>query len=275
MATFTRQRRLPSGWHFLLLPLALVMLTPLAWMAVTAVSTVQESRQFPPALPSSIQWHNFADVWTGSPFGRWLVNTAVVSVVVVLSNLVLCSLAGYAFARLRFRGSGLVFLLLLATLMVPFQVVLIPTLLIVKSFGLIDHLGALVLPNLVSAFGIFMMRQFFLALPPELEEAGRIDGATRLGVFLKILVPLMGPALATLAILTFLSIWNDFLWPLVAIQSPENMTVQLGLSSFQGAHATDWPLLMAATMMSQLPVIVMFLMGQRVFVRSIASSGIK
>ena len=267
--------RRPSPWHFLLLPLSLVMLTPLVWMVITAISTPAEARRFPPSLPTSIQWSNFADVWTGSPFGHWLVNTAIVSVVVVLSNLVLCSLAGYAFARLRFRGSGLAFMLLLTTLMVPFQVVLIPTLLIVKSFGLIDHLGALIVPNLVTAFGVFMMRQFFLALPPDLEEAGRIDGASRLGVFLKILVPLMGPPLATLAILTFLSIWNDFLWPLVAIQSPENMTMQLGLSTFQGAHLTDWPLLMAATVMSQLPVIVLFLAGQRVFVRSIASSGIK
>jgi len=269
------RRRRPSPWHFLLLPLSLLMLTPLVWMVVTAISTPAEARQFPPSLPTSIQWSNFADVWTGSPFGRWLVNTAVVSIVVVISNLILCSLAGYAFARLRFRGSGLAFMALLTTLMVPFQVVLIPTLLIVKSFGLIDHLGALIVPNLVTAFGVFMMRQFFIALPPDLEEAARIDGASRLGVFLKILVPLMGPPLATLAILTFLSIWNDFLWPLVAIQSPENMTMQLGLSTFQGAHLTDWPLLMAATLMSQLPVIVLFIAGQRVFVRSIASSGIK
>ena len=269
------RRRRPSPWHFLLLPLSLLMLTPLVWMVVTAVSTTEESRRFPPALPSSIQWSNFADVWTGSPFGHWLLNTAIVSIIVVISNVVLCSTAGYAFARLRFRGSGLAFILLLATLMVPFQVVLIPTLLIVKSFGLIDHLGALIVPNLVTAFGVFLMRQFFISLPPDLEEAGRIDGASRLGVFRKILLPLMGPPIATLAILTFLSIWNDFLWPLVAIQSPQNMTMQLGLSTFQGAHQTDWPLLMAATLMSQLPVILLFLAGQRWFVRSIASSGIK
>jgi len=269
------RRRLPSPWHFVLLPLSLVMLTPFVWMVVTSVSTTEESRRFPPGLPHSIQWSNFVDVWTGSPFGHWLLNTAIVSVIVVISNLVLCSMAGYAFARLRFRGSNLVFILLLATLMVPFQVVLIPTLLIVKSFGLIDHLSALVVPNLVTAFGVFLMRQFFVSLPPDLEEAGRIDGASRLGVFTKILLPLMGPPLATLATLTFLDIWNDFLWPLVAIQSPQNMTMQLGLSTFQGEHLTAWPLLMAATLMSQLPVIVLFLAAQRVFVRSIASSGIK
>jgi multiple sugar transport system permease protein len=204
-----------------------------------------------------------------------MLNTAIVSVTVVVSNLVLCSLAGYAFARLRFPGSAVAFILILATLMVPFQVVLIPTLLIVKTFGLVDHLGALVAPNLVTAFGIFMMRQFFVSLPVELEDAARMDGASRLGVLVKVLLPLMGPPCATLAILTFLSIWNDFLWPLIVIQSPETMTVQLGLSTFQGAHATEWPSLMAATLMSQLPVILLFLAAQRFFVRSIAASGMK
>jgi len=264
----SRHRR-PSGWHLLLIPLSVVMMTPLIWMVITAVSTLEEARRFPPGLPTGIQWSNFVDVWTQSPFGLWLLNT------VVVANLVLCSLAGYAFARIRFHGSGIVFVLLLATLMVPFQVVMIPTLLIVKSFGLIDQLGALIVPNLVAVFGIFMMRQFFMALPPELEEAARMDGASRLGVFTKVLLPLMGPPLATLTILTFLSIWNDFLWPLIVIQSPEHMTLQLGLASLQGSHLTNWPFLMAATLMSQLPLIVLFLLGQRLFVRSIASSGIK
>ena len=271
----SRRSRWPSAWHLLLLPLSLLMLTPLLWMLVTAVSTSEEARRFPPALPKSIQWSNFTDVWTQAPFGHWFLNTAIVSIVVVAANLVLCSLAGYAFARIRFRGSGLVFLVLLATLMVPFQVVMIPTLLIVKSFGLVDQLGALVVPNLVAVFGIFLMRQFFVSLPPELEEAARIDGASRLGVVVKVLLPLMGPPLATLTILTFLTIWNDFLWPLIVIQSPEHMTLQLGLASLQGAHLTNWPFVMAATLMSQLPLIVLFLLGQRLFVRSIASSGIK
>jgi multiple sugar transport system permease protein len=270
-----RPRRRPSAWHLVLLPLSLLMLTPLVWMVITSLSTLEESRRFPPGLPSTIRWANFSDVWTLVPFSRWLINTAVVTVVVVVSNLVFCSLAGYAFARIKFPGSGIAFVLLLATLMVPFQVVLIPTLLIVKWFGLVDHLGALVLPQLATAFGVFLMRQFFVSLPVELEEAARMDGASRLGVFWKVLLPLMGPPLATLAILTFLSIWNDFLWPLIVIQDPSNMTLQLGLSTFQGAHQTQWSLLMAATLMSQLPVIVMFLLAQRVFVRSIASSGIK
>jgi multiple sugar transport system permease protein len=270
-----QRRRRPSLWHLLLIPLSLVMMTPLIWMVITAISTTEEARRFPPGLPTSIQWANFVDVWRQSPFGLWLLNTVIVSTAVVVSNLVLCSLAGYAFARIRFRGSGVVFVLLLATLMVPFQVVMIPTLLIVKTFGLVDQLGALIVPNLVAVFGIFMMRQFFVSLPPDLEEAARIDGASRLGVFTKVLLPLMGPPLATLTILTFLSIWNDFLWPLIVIQSPNHMTLQLGLTSLQGAHLTNWPFLMAATLMSQLPLIILFLLGQRMFVRSIASSGIK
>jgi multiple sugar transport system permease protein len=138
-----------------------------------------------------------------------------------------------------------------------------------------DTLGALVAPNLATPFGVFLMRQFFTTVPRELEEAARIDGASRLRTLLSIMVPLMGPTLATLSVLTFLNVWNDFLWPLIAIQSPGNMTIQLGLQNFQGAHLTNWPVLMAATVMSQIPVLVLFVLAQRFFVRSIASSGFK
>jgi multiple sugar transport system permease protein len=204
-----------------------------------------------------------------------MINSAVVSVTCVLSNLVFCSLAGYAFARLRFPGSRIVFFGILATLMVPFQVVMIPTLLIVKHLGLVDTLPALIVPNLVTPFGIYLLRQFFLTLPVELEEAALLDGASRFRMLRSILLPLMGPPLTTVAVLTFLSVWNDFLWPLVVTSSPNTMTVQLGLATFQSAHFTNWPLLMAATLMSQLPVILLFLVGQRFFVSSIANTGIK
>lgn len=159
--------------------------------------------------------------------------------------------------------------------MVPFQVVMIPTLLIVKYLGLVDSLPALIMPNLVTAFGIYLLRQFFLSMPAELEEAAIMDGAGRLRLLTRILLPLMGPPITTLAVLTFLSVWNDFLWPLVVTSSPQNMTVQLGLASFQSAHFTNWPVLMAGTLMSQLPVLLLFLLGQRYFVRSIATTGIK
>lgn len=270
-----RRRRRPSPWHLLLAPLALVMLVPLIWMLLTSLSTLEETRRFPPRLPSSPHWNNYQQAWDLAPFGHWLLNSGIVSVTCVITNVVLCSLAGYAFARIRFAGSRILFITILATLMVPFQVVMIPTLLIVKHLGLVDSLPALIVPNLVTPFGIYLLRQFFLGLPAELEEAALIDGAGRLRLLTRILLPLMGPPLSTVAVLTFLTVWNDFLWPLVVTSSPQTMTVQLGLATFQSAHFTNWPVLMAGTLMSQLPVLVLFLLGQRYFVRSIATTGIK
>jgi len=267
--------KLPSPRHLLLLPLSLVMLTPLLWMVMTSIQTPNESQQFPPVLPSGIHWQNYTNALHAVPFGRFFLNSVIVTAACVLGNLVLCSLAGYAFARFRFFGRDLTFVVILATLMVPFQVVMIPTFLIMKDLGLIDSLGALILPNLVTPFGIFLMRQFFRTLPAELEEAARIDGCSRLGTLVQIVLPLSGPALATLAVITFLYSWNDFLWPLVAIQSEHHMTLQLGLSTFQGAHATDWTLLMAGNVMAVMPMLLLFLLAQRQFVRSIAAAGVK
>jgi len=230
----------PSLRHALLLPLSLLMLTPLLWMVMTSVQTPAEALHFPPVLPSGIHWQNYTDAFHAAPFGRFFLNSALVTGASVLGNLVFCSLAGYAFARLRFFGRDLTFVLILATLMIPFQVVMIPTFLIMRDLGLIDSLGALILPNLVTPFGIFLMRQFFRTLPIDLEEASRIDGCSRLGTLFRIVLPLSGPALATLGVITFLYTWNDFLWPLIAIQSEGHMTLQLGLSTFQGAHATAW-----------------------------------
>jgi multiple sugar transport system permease protein len=270
-----RRRRRPSPLHLLLVPLTVVMLAPLIWMVLLSISTEAETRRFPPGLPGGVHWHNYLDAWQQAPFGHWLVNSTIVSVACVVGNLVFCSLAGYAFARIPFFGSRLLFIAVLATLMVPFQIVMLPTLIVVRDLHMTDTLGALVAPNLATPFGVFLMRQFFTTVPRELEEAARIDGAGRLRTLLSIMVPLMGPTLATLSVLTFLNVWNDFLWPLIAIQSPGNMTIQLGLQNFQGAHLTNWPVLMAATVMSQIPVLVLFVLAQRFFVRSIASSGFK
>jgi multiple sugar transport system permease protein len=277
MTRLTGTARLPrpSGWHLVLIPLSLVMIAPLLWMLLTSLSSLEETRRFPPGVPSSLHWANFSDAWTEAPFGHWLLNSAIVAVTCVISNLLFCSMAGYAFARIRFAGSRIVFALLLVTLMVPFQVVMIPTLLIVKHLHLVDTLPALIAPNLVTAFGIYLLRQFFISLPVELEEAAVLDGAGRGRILFSILLPLMGAPLSTLAVLTFLWSWNDFLWPLVVTSSPQVMTVQLGLSSFQGQHFTNWPVLMAGTLTSQLPVLVLFLLGQRYFVRSLATTGIK
>jgi multiple sugar transport system permease protein len=271
-----RRLRLPfSPTHLILIPLTLLMVTPLAWMVMTSVQTPDEARRFPPVLPSGIHWQNYTDAIHAAPFGRFFVNSFLVTGACVLGNLVLCSLAGYAFARLRFFGRDVLFVILLATLMIPFQVVMIPIFLIMRHLGLVDSLGALILPNLVTPFGIFLMRQFFRTLPVELEEAARIDGCSRLGTLIRIVLPLSGPALATLAVIAFLWNWNDFLWPLVVIQSEHNMTLQLGLSTFQGAHSTAWTLLMAGNVLAVLPMLVAFLLAQRHFVNSIASAGIK
>ena len=271
-----RRRFLFSPWHLVLLPIALVMVVPLLWMVVTSLQTLNETRHYPPTLiPHSLQWHNYSVIIRHTPFVRWFVNTTIVTVVVVIGNLILCSLAGYAFARIRFFGRDVAFVLVLATLMVPFQVIIIPEFLIVRSLGMIDTLGALILPNLAGAFGIFLLRQFFRTLPIELEEAARIDGCSRLGVLVKIVLPLSGPALATLAVVTFLWTWNDFLWPLIVLYNQNNYTLQLGLATFQGAHQSTTNLLMAVNVLSMLPILLLFFLAQRYFVRGIATSGLK
>jgi multiple sugar transport system permease protein len=269
-------RFLFSPWHLVLIPIAVVMLIPMVWMLVTSLETLNETRHFPPVLlPHTLVPGNYTQVLQQAPFARWFVNTMIVTVATVAGNLLFCSLAGYAFARIKFFGREVVFILLLATLMIPFQVVMIPTFIIVKDLGLINTLNALIVPNLANAFGVFLLRQFFRTLPVELEEAARIDGASRLSVLFKIVLPLSGPVLATLAVITFLWTWNDFLWPLITIYSPNNMTLQLGLTTFQGTHQTSTNLLMAANVMSMLPVLLLFFLAQKYFIRGIATSGLK
>jgi multiple sugar transport system permease protein len=276
--------RLPfSPWHLVLVPIAFILLVPLIWMLITSLLTQSEANRFPPVLiPHHPRFQNYPDAFRAAPFGHFFANSAIVTLVVVASNLVVCSLAGYAFARLRFLGRKALFVTLMATLMVPFQVTMIPVFLIVKWFGDnvwsylgIDHLGALMLPNLATAFGIFFLRQFFQTVPVELEEAARVDGTSRLGVLFKIVLPLSLPALSTLAALTFLESWNNFLWPLIVVTSEKQMTVPLGLSYFQGNHTTQWPLLMAGNVMSLLPMLAVFVLAQRYFVQSVAGTGLK
>jgi multiple sugar transport system permease protein len=277
MVERTRVRWLPfSPWHLVLFPMALIMLVPLVWMVITSLETLDQTRHFPPILwPGTLQFENYPNALKAAPFARWFWNTAVVTTCVVAANLLLCSLAAYAFARMTFLGKKAIYFLLLATLMVPLQVVLVPTFLIVKQLGLINHLGALIVPNLANVFGIFMLTQFFRTLPIELEEAARIDGASRLKILFTIVLPLSAPALATLAVIQFMWTWNDFLWPLVTIYNEPAYTLQLGLQAFQGSHLTDWNLLMAGNVMSMVPMLVLFLLAQRWFIRGIATQGLK
>ena len=278
-----RGRRLPfSPWHLVLIPATVALLFPFVWLVVTSLETSSEALHFPPVLiPHVIRLANYSDALSGAPFARWLVNSAVVAVATVACNLVLCTLAGYAFARFRFLGRTALFAVIMATLMVPFQVTMIPWFIITKWIGIhvlagvgINHIGALILPNAATAFGVFFMRQFFRTLPVEYEESARVDGASRLTVLARIVLPLAAPPLATLAALTFLDSWNNFLWPLIAVTSTSQMTLPLGLATFQGAHATEWPLLMAGNVMSLVPMLAVFFIAQRYFIRSVAATGL-
>jgi multiple sugar transport system permease protein len=278
-----RRRRLPfSPWHLVLIPATIVLIAPFAWLVITSIETPTEALHFPPILvPHRLDFANYPQALQAAPFGRFFLNSAVVAVTTVLSNLVLCSLAGYAFARYRFLGRGLLFVLIMATLMVPFQVTMIPQFIITKWLGVhvlasvgINHIGALILPNAATAFGVFFLRQFFRTLPIEYEEAARVDGANRLKVLWRVVLPLSVPALATLAALTFLDSWNSFLWPLIAVTSTNQMTLPLGLATFQSAHSVEWTLLMAGNVMSLAPMIVIFFAAQRYFVRSVAATGL-
>ncbi|WUW26459.1 carbohydrate ABC transporter permease [Streptomyces sp. NBC_01463] len=275
--TSTRRRRLPfSAWHLLLAPLAALFALPLLWLLITSVMSDAEINRFPPALwPSDLDLGGYRYVLGNAMFPRWLLNSVIVSGVAVASNLVFGALGGYAFARMRFRGSRLLLVLMLATMAVPFQLTMIPTFLVMKELGLIDTLGALIVPSLVTPFAVFLLRQFFLSLPRELEEAAWMDGCSRLRVLWSIVLPLARPALATVAVLTFLTTWNDLSWPLIAINHDTQYTLQLGLTTFQGQHHTRWSAVMAGNVITVLPVLLAFLAAQKTFIRSLASSGLK
>ncbi|MFJ8134586.1 carbohydrate ABC transporter permease [Streptomyces sp. NPDC096013] len=272
----TRSARRMSAWHLVLAPLALCFALPFVWLLLSSVMSNAEINRFPPALwPKGIDLGGYRYVLGNAMFPRWFANSLIVASVAVVSNLLFGSLGGYAFARMRFAGSRLLLGLMLATMVVPFQLTMIPTFLVMKWFGLIDSLGALILPSLVTPFAVFLFRQFFLALPREMEEAAWIDGCSRLRVLFSIVMPLARPALATVAVLTFLSTWNDLSWPLIAINHDTRYTLQLGLTTFQGQHHTQWSAVMAGNVITVLPVLVAFLLAQRTFIQSLTSSGIK
>jgi len=272
-----RGLRLPfSPWHLLLFPVAVVFALPLLWMILSSFMSNAQINQFPPTIiPDSLHIDGWRTVLNDSQFPRWFLNSTIVALVTVLSNLIFCSLAGYAFARLRFRGSTTVFLLILFTLVIPFQLTMIPTFIVMDKLGIVDTLAALIVPALVLPLGVFLMRQFFVNLPREVEEAARIDGCSRLGVLLHVALPLAKPALATLAALTFLLMWNDLLWPLIAITSDDNATLPLGLTTFQGQHTQDFSAVMAGNVITVVPVLIAFLLAQRTFIESLTSSAVK
>jgi len=250
------------------------MLVPFAWMLSTSLKEPGDVFVYPPQwIPQPARWENYQETVTVMPFGRFYLNSVIQAVSVTVLQLLTASLAAFAFARLRFRGRDLLFLLYLGTMMIPFPVTLIPNFVIVHYLGWVDTFRALILPPAFSAFSTFLLRQYFLSIPVELDDAARVDGASSFRIWWQIIMPLSGPALATLAIFTFLGQWNSFLWPLVVTNSEKMRTLPVGLATFQGQYSIQWHLLMAGSVIAVLPILVIYLVGQKWFVRGITLTG--
>jgi multiple sugar transport system permease protein len=254
---------------------ATLSLLPFLWMLSTSLRTLPAVVSDPFALPLPPLWGNYPAVFAAIPFGRSYLNTIYVTLARSLGVLLTSSMAAYAFARLRFPGRDVLFAAYLGTMMIPSQVTMIPTFALMRLLGWRDTYAALIVPQLTSAFGTFLLRQFFLTLPTSLEEAAVIDGCSPLGIFRHVILPLGKPALATLAVFTFLGAWNDFMWPLIMTDSPERFVLSVALSYLQQTNYTDWPRLMAGAVMTLLPVLAVFVAAQRTFVEGIALTGIK
>lgn len=257
--------------------IAIAMLLPLLWLVSTAFKSPSENLfQFPPQFfPETPTFDNFTKVWNANPFGRYLFNSTLIAVVTVALNLLICSLAAYPLARLNFKGRELIFSLIVSTILIPFQIVMIPLYIITVKLGLTNsYLGA-IFPGIASAFGIFLMRQAFQGVPKELEEAARIDGCTELGIWWHIMIPSVRPALVTLAIFVFIGSWSDFLWPLLILDRPEYYTLPLGVARLAGSFSLDWRLISAGSVISIVPVILFFVAAQRYIVPSETGSGVK
>lgn len=260
--------------HLLLILGSGIMIFPFIWMILTSLKTKTEAIQVPPSiLPEVPQWENFSKIFEIFPFGNFYVNTIVATLVITIGQVFLCALAAYAFARLEFPFKNFLFLLLLSILMVPGQTFLIPQYLTVQKLGLLDSIPALFLPGLFSAFGTFLLRQFFMSIPMEVEEAAIIDGASRIKIFFTIILPLSKSALVSLSIFSLLYGWNSLLWPLIVNTSTEKMTLSAGLASLSGQYGTDFPMVMAGSFLACIPLIIIFLIFQKQFIEGIALSG--
>jgi multiple sugar transport system permease protein len=276
--------------YIILIVLAFLMIVPLAWMIITSFRPdYSQARVASNSFLEFLNWNNYVTAWYRANFSQYALNTVIYATVSTIAQVILCAMAGYAFARLKFRGSNILFILVLVTMMIPFQMLLVPLFVMLRHWplaggnnlfgaggtGFIDSLSGLILPNLVTAFGIFLMRQFTLSLPSELADAARIDGASEFQIFSKIMLPLTKPALMTLAIFAFQETWNDFTWPLIISTTARSRTLQLGLQTFQDQTLTEWGPLMAGTVITVLPLLLIFIVGQRYFVEGISLTGTK
>ncbi len=276
-APVRRGRRSRHGVTHLLLCLgAVFMVGPFIWQISTSLQTFGESVSVPPTfIPHEPQWSNFGTVFYALPFGQQLLNSTGMTIARTVGQVLFSSLAGFAFARMRFRGRNLLFGLFLSVMMVPYQVFLLPQYQLIQALGLLNTVAALFLPGIFSAFGTFLMRQFFMQLPIEIEEAARIDGANIFQIYWRVLLPMSAPGMLALGVLVVIWSWNDLLWPLVVNTDPLTMPVSAGLATLQGQYVTNFPVLMAGSLLASLPVIIVFIVFQRYLLRGIAFTGVK
>ncbi|MBQ7257061.1 MAG: carbohydrate ABC transporter permease [Abditibacteriota bacterium] len=252
------------------------MLLPLIWMLSTSLKEGNAVNSFPPEwIPNPIKWSNYKDAVEAVPFFRYFMNSVIISVTVTFGQVLTSAMAAYAFSRLNFPGRDTLFFGYLATMIIPGSVTMIPTFILFRSLHLVDTYTALILPGMFSAYGTFMLRQFFMSLPRELEDAAKIDGCTLPMVFWNVILPLSKPGLATLATFTFLGSWNNFMWPLVVTSSELKKVLPLGLMSFQGQYSTQTNLLMAGSLIALIPIILVFLFNQRYFIKGIQMGAVK
>jgi multiple sugar transport system permease protein len=263
--------------YLLMIIFVIVMGFPFLWMVITSLKTDAQVFVYPPVLiPDPVQFSNYADAWVKASFGKYFFNSTFVTVTVVGGQLVTGSLAAYAFARLEFKGRDKIFLCYLATMMIPFQVVMIPNFIIIKNLHWLDSYMALIVPSIFTAYGTFMLRQFFMSIPKELDESATIDGCSKLGILVRIIIPLSRPGLTTLGVFSFIGSWNSFLWPLIVTNHAKFYTLPIGLSVFRGfQYSVKYNLLLAGTVICVMPILVIFLFAQKLFVEGIALSAVK
>ncbi|MER3495037.1 MAG: sugar ABC transporter permease [Mastigocladus sp. ERB_26_2] len=265
------------GTYIILSAIAIVTLFPLFWLVSTALKSQTENIfQSPPQLlPSQPTFENFVSVWQSNPFGQYLFNSTLVAVLTVGLNLLFCALAAYPLARLSFPGRDWIFIAIISTIMIPFQIVMIPLYILTVQLGLRNTYLGIIFPSLASAFGIFLLRQAFMSVPKEMEEAARMDGCSESGIWWHVMLPAVRPALVTLAIFVFIGSWSDFLWPLIVIQDESLYTLPLGVAKLAGTFSLDWRLVAAGSVISILPVMILFLFLQRYIVPTETGSGVK
>ena len=262
--------------YIVLILIAVIMVVPFLWMLSTSLKTQYDAVRIPPVwIPDPPRWENYVKLFTEQPMFQFMLNTIKIVFFVVLGQLFFSSLAAYSFARISFKGRNVVFFFYIATLMVPGQVTMIPTYLMFAKAGLTDNHLALILPAFFSAFGVFLLRQFFMSLPRELEEAAEIDGCNPFMTYWRIMLPLVVPAMLTLGVFTLMNTWNDYMGPLIYLSSPEKYTMTLGIAYFKGVYTTQWNLVMAGSIVSVVPILIAYLCAQKYFIEGIAFSGVK